>query len=503
MKSFVKAVFILTIFSTITRFMGFIFHIYLSRELGAEMLGLYQVASSFIGILMTIVCSGIPLTTAKLTSKYIYLGDVKRKHKVGGSAMVIALGLSVVLCAIVYLARGLFNHIFADQRCVEIMILMLPAVIYSSAYCVFRGVMWGENRFFSVSITELFEQIVRIVLTVVLIKTLADHSQATLAVSRAFSIACLSSAVLAGVLFFKFKNKLNFNKGEYVNVLTSSSAITGIRLTSSLTAPIASVIVPAQLIASGLTSSQALSLYGVMMGMTTPLLYVPMSFIGSLGMALVPNLAGNLAKGNYASIRTSLKKCFAVVLYLSIMFIPVFLAVGKSITSWLYHDQMAGLLLQQSAILVLPIAIMGMSNSILNGMSLEKKSFWNYLIGSAILLVVLLVCTRSLGIQAVILATGLSTGTISVLNIRLLYKNVPELNLGLLRDLGKYAIVCLPTTLLGVWLHNLLCLIMHSLISAILCSLVMVVLYTLLACVIGLFSLEQLHIRRKEMKKAV
>lgn len=453
--------------------------------------------------MMTIVCSGIPLTTAKLTSKYIYLGDIKRKHKVGGSAMVVALALSIGLCAIVYLAQGLFNHIFADQRCVEIMILMLPAVIYSAAYCVFRGVMWGENRFFSVSITELFEQIVRIVLTVVLIKTLADHSQATLAVSRAFSLACLSSALLAGILFFRFKNKLDFSKGEYVNVLSSSSAITGIRLTSSLTAPIASVIVPAQLIASGLTSSQSLSLYGVMMGMTTPLLYVPMSFIGSLGMALVPNLAGNLAKGNYARIRTSLKKCFSIVLYLSIMFIPIFLAVGKGITSWLYHNQMAGLLLQQSAILVLPIALMGMSNSILNGMSLEKKSFWNYIIGSAILIIVLLCFTRSLGIQAVILATGLSTGTISMLNIRLLYKNVPNLQLDLLRDLGKYAIVCIPTTLLGAWLNNLLSLIMHNLLSAIVCSIAIVICYTLLACVIGLFSLEQLRIKRKEMKKAV
>ena len=503
MKPLFKAVFILTIFSIITRLLGFVFHIYLSRALGAEMLGLYQVASAFIGILMTIVCSGIPLTTAKLTSRYTAMGDLRRKNRSAGSAFVIALSLSVALCAIVYLGQDIFSHIFADERCVEIMICMLPAVIFSAVYAVLRGVMWGQNKFFSVSITELFEQVVRIVLTIVLLVTLADKAQSGVMVSKAFSIACLCSALLACVLFFRFNNKLDFSKGEYRNVFASASAITGIRLTNSISAPLASIIVPAQLIACGLSQSESLALYGVMMGMTTPLLYIPMSFIGSLGMALVPNLASQLARKDYAGIRTSLYKSFAVVLFLSFVFIPIFLSVGNCVTAWIYNDQMAGILLQRSAILIVPIAMCGMSNSILNGMSLENKSFWNYLVGSASMLLILLTTTRFIGIDAVIVANGVSNLIICALNLRLLYKHVPELKLDIMPKVLKYTLICIPTALLGHWTHNLLCININPIISAVVCSIIMCVAYCLLAVCFGLVQMDSIitNLRRRKMLK--
>lgn len=46
-KSIMSAVFTLTLFTVLDRALGFGFKIYLSRELGAASLGLYQVALSF------------------------------------------------------------------------------------------------------------------------------------------------------------------------------------------------------------------------------------------------------------------------------------------------------------------------------------------------------------------------------------------------------------------------------------------------------------------------
>ena len=63
----VKAVALITIFSILTRILGFVFRIYLSWEMGAEMLGIYQVALSIIGVLMMLVSSGLPLTLSKFT----------------------------------------------------------------------------------------------------------------------------------------------------------------------------------------------------------------------------------------------------------------------------------------------------------------------------------------------------------------------------------------------------------------------------------------------------
>ena len=70
MKSLFKTVALLTIFSIITRIAGFLFKIYLSRAIGAESLGLYQIAFSVFIVLLTVVSSGLPLTISKLSAKY-------------------------------------------------------------------------------------------------------------------------------------------------------------------------------------------------------------------------------------------------------------------------------------------------------------------------------------------------------------------------------------------------------------------------------------------------
>ena len=498
MKSLFKAVFILTIFTIITRFMGFVFHVYLSRSLGAQMTGQFHVASGIISILLTIVSSGIPLTTAKMSSQYTTIGDFKKKHQAAGSALVIALIASIVISSLVYCGQGLLKGIFADQSCMKLIIVMLPAVIYSAIYAVLRGVMWGESRFFAVSITEVFEQVVRIVLTIVLLNTLKDKTQSTMVVAKAFSIACLSSALLATILFFRTKNKLAFSRGEYAKVLKSSAAITGIRLTNSLSMPVCSIILPAQLIAMGISQSQAMSLYGSMVGMALPLMYIPMSIVGSLGMALVPNLASQMSKKNYQSIRNNLVKSFDLVLFLSCVFIPIFLSVGGEITYILYKDQMSGILLEKSFLLVLLISLSGITNSILNGMGLETKSFWHYLVGLGSIAVILLSCTRLLGIDAIILALCASYICIIALNIRLLHKNIPQLNIELGRKLAKYALICLITTLFGKWTHNLLINILPAFISMLIVCAIIGVIYCILCAIFGLQQIKRIMLIKRK-----
>ncbi|MBR4418537.1 MAG: oligosaccharide flippase family protein, partial [Clostridia bacterium] len=57
MRTFTKSVLVITAFAVLTRFIGFVFRIFLSRLLGAEMLGVYQMALSIFMILLTIISS--------------------------------------------------------------------------------------------------------------------------------------------------------------------------------------------------------------------------------------------------------------------------------------------------------------------------------------------------------------------------------------------------------------------------------------------------------------
>ena len=60
---------LVTAFSVAERLLGFIYRVFLSRSLGAETVGIYQIALSIIGLIMTITSSGIPITVSRLMAK--------------------------------------------------------------------------------------------------------------------------------------------------------------------------------------------------------------------------------------------------------------------------------------------------------------------------------------------------------------------------------------------------------------------------------------------------
>ena len=54
LKKFFKTVAIVTLFSICEKFLGFIYRIFLSRSIGSEGIGIYQVALSVFALLLTV-----------------------------------------------------------------------------------------------------------------------------------------------------------------------------------------------------------------------------------------------------------------------------------------------------------------------------------------------------------------------------------------------------------------------------------------------------------------
>ena len=199
-KSVFKTVSMITIFSVVTRVFGFVFRIFLSRKLGAEGLGVYQIAASIMGIFMTLVASGLPLVTAKMCAGYEHTKQMDKKNITVTSATIIALIISLVSTSVIALFQSVFVNMVGNHLVVELMLLVCPAIIFSAVYAVFRGALWGKNSFFWVSFTELVEQVVRLILTFIMLYSVSDMFSATRITAKAFSITCLISATLVAVI---------------------------------------------------------------------------------------------------------------------------------------------------------------------------------------------------------------------------------------------------------------------------------------------------------------
>ena len=491
MKSIFKAVAIVTIFSVLTRTLGFFFRIYLSRKLGAEGIGLYQMATSVLGIFMTLIASGIPLTTAKLVSKYESQNDIEKRNKIVTSSLVVALFVAMLSSVFILILKTVWNVVLTDSRAVEILIILIPSIIFSAIYAVFRGALWGKSDYFSCGLTELLEQIIRFALTFIMLLSITDTFIATKYSALAFNITCLLSALITIFIYLKY-GKLNLKKGEYKNIIKSAAPITGVRLANSLVQPLTTLIIPSMLILTGYTSSEAISSFGVIMGMTFPMLFVPMSVVGSISMVLIPSISSMLSKNEHSAIEKNISNAINVSTFISMLFIPLYLSVGNLIGIVLYKNAFSGILLQLSAVCVLPITLCNLTGSILNALNLEAKSFINYIIGSSILLISLVVLTPIIQINSVIVSFFLSMTIITLLNLRKIKKVVPNLNINLISISFKYSLIIAPCSLLGHFIANICLLVFTNFFSAVIGGGISIISVLVLAKIFNLFNYKDL-----------
>lgn len=411
-------------------------------------------AVSVLSIFMTLISSGIPLTTAKLVSKYETNNQLKKRNKVVSSALVVGLSTAIFASVILFSLKPLWQIILTDNRAADLLLILIPSIIFSAIYSVFRGALWGQNDYFNCGLSELIEQIIRFLITLLLLHSVSDIVYATKQTAVAFNYTCLISAIFVMFIYLK-RCKLNFKKGEYKNVMKSALPVTGVRLASSLVQPLTSIIIPNMLILSGFSTTEAISSFGVIMGMTFPMLFVPMSVVGSISMVLITSISSMLSKNDYQSIKTNITNSINVSIFISMLFIPLYLSVGNLIGIVLFDNQLAGILLQLAAVCVLPITLCNLTSSILDALNLEIKSFINYILGSVLLFVSLVATTPIVGINSIIISFFLSMGLITILNIHQIKKVIKDFDLNLIKTSFKYSLIIIPSSLTGHFISNI------------------------------------------------
>lgn len=460
MNKFFKAVAFVTIFSVLTRALGFFLRIYLSRVMGAETLGAYQISMSIFGVLMTLIASGLPLVISRNVAYYNAKGDKVTQHKSITAGLIVSLVVSVAITAFIMLFPNVLKVFIKSDESVKIIQALSPALIASAIYAILRGGLWGQKYFFTISFTEFFEQLARIVFCIVLFSVPMGLSVGQKA-AWSLTLSCVASAVLVFVLYFAFGGKFCSPKGEFKTIIKTSTPITLVRTISSIVGSLVAIIIPVVLTNYGYTESEALAQFGIFMGMTMPLVMVPSTFISSIAVALVPEISsytknidkeqvkniGELSKQVLTAIKTTVLISFALM--------PVFIALGTPICTILFNNAEAGKYLTVGAILMLPMGVGQICSSMLNALGLEMKALMNYAIGAIGLFLCIFLLPRYIGTYSIAVGMLVMHTTTCVLSLSMLKKR-KVVDLSFIKIIGACAIICVPTAILGYLVYSLL-----------------------------------------------
>ncbi len=485
-KNILSALFTLSFFTILDRVLGFLFKIWLSRELGATSLGVYQVALSFFFVLLTATTSGIPLIVSKSTANYRAKNDLINEGGITSASLIVGSVLAVIICVLTLVLFTPIKNSFADEQSAFVLLFLLPSLLFSAVYSAFRGNLWGRQKYFAVSIVEIIEQVARIIACFLLFYISANKLYAT---AISLSIGCFVSMACVFVCFVRAKGKLYSPKGHILPLIKCSTPITLSRAGSNVTSSLIAIAVPFLLVSSGINETKALALFGSSVGMALPLLYIPITIVGSLAFVMIPALSESVAKNDFVRVNSQISSATSFSIILSSLFVPMFYVLGEQIGLFLYDDLNSGLFLARSAWLLVPLAVENITSSLMNSLDLEKQSFFNYVIGSALTFVVMFAFYGSFDVSVLSFAMGLGWSISSLLHIRSIKKRTNISIKPLVFTLLKSTALLLPTIFITKSIYSL-CYALPTFLALAITSIISVLFFSALALVFNLVDID-------------
>ena len=291
---FVKQLALRTSAIFIVKLMGALVRIPLFRLLGAEGVGLYQIAYSFYGLVLTCIIGGFPTALSLLTAK-----NVKQ-----GKAL---LSIMLLFLAVMGGGAGFLSYMFAptiasfmgDQQLTIAIQYIAPALFVVPLLHLFRGFLQGMEAYGYIAGSEIIEQLVRVCTMLGLVTIWAVHGKSW-AVSGAIWGAFTGAACALLFLLIPFRllsrtSGTDSLKQTLSNVfpffLHSSLAILATRLIVPVSEFLDAIIVPHRLQDGGMSSTQATAVFGEISGMAVTAVYVPTMITAAISHTLAAKIA--------------------------------------------------------------------------------------------------------------------------------------------------------------------------------------------------------------------
>lgn len=440
-NSLMKNASVLMVATMISRVIGLLYRRPLGQVLGREGLGYYGYASNLYVILLLVSSYSIPMAVSKVVSERLALKQYRNAHKVFQGALLYA---SVVggIAALVAFFGGSLLLPRNQQNAVLALRVLAPTIFLSAILGVFRGYFQAHNTMMPTSISQIVEQIMNAVVSVLagflLIRGFATDETTHAIYGAAGGTMGTGAGVAAGLLFMVFVYGLNQKtiKRQVARDTCHEEESFGdvFRIIFFLVTPVifttfiynASAYLDSYIFSSiqgwhGIAGKTITEQYGEFSNYYVTLINVPLALASASASAMMPIVSGKYATGEMDVANNKINETIRLT-----MFICVPAAVGLAV---LAHPIMGVLfpestklgenLLMFGAVSVIFSALSTITNSVLQSIGQQKTALRNAAISLLLnlaSLAVMLLIAPVMGIYAMLAANILFSVCMCVLN---------------------------------------------------------------------------------------
>ena len=438
-ESFLKGTLILTVASFVVKVIGSLNWIFVSRILGGEGIGLYQMAFPIYFFAMSISQAGVPVAISIITAERVALKDVFGARRVFRISMTLMVFTGLLFSLLTYFGAGWLIEwqFIRDPRAYMAVVALSPTIFFVTLLASSRGYLQGWQRMTPTAVSQIIEQIFR-VLTMVLFASLLLPMGIDYAAAGA-SLGAFAGAIggLLVLVYYHWKLDKDIEREYGPNLApppgeepTPLGAI--IRRIFSLALPVSAasimlpivsnldlLIVPQRLEVAGYTVPQATELFGYLTGMAVPLVNLATILTASLAVSIVPAISEARAlkdtqrvyNQTAAAVRISNFVCFPA-------FVVVFV-LATPISTLIYNAPGAGPAVLVSSFSIVLLGLHQVSTAVLQGLGHPKIPMINMILAAAVKVALnwILTAIPWLGIMGAAWATAADMGVAAVINL--------------------------------------------------------------------------------------
>lgn len=382
---------ILTLTGFASRFIGFFYRIFLSRVFGAEGMGIYQLTSPVLALTFSLTVAGMQTAISKFVAGEVTTKDYRYSFIHLFTGFVLSMALSFLCTIGIYCyADEIALYFLLEERTAPLLRIISLSIPMATVHSCINGYFYGIRKTAVPSACQLSEQLVRVG-SVYLIyyfclqrgfEPTISFAVVGLVIGEAASMIVSLIAVKAhfthmlppgygSLLSFE---RISFSKASE-NLLRVAMPLSINRVIINFLQSVESIFIPNRLITYGYDQTSALSVYGILTGMSLPLLLFPGAITNSICVLLLPLVSEADAGGNRRAIKKAVNKSIRYGFFLGAVFTAFFLIGGKFLGNLLYQNELAGKFIMILSFLCPLMYIAGTLNSILNGLGKTGLTF--------------------------------------------------------------------------------------------------------------------------------
>lgn len=427
---FLKDSFILTISNMVTGIVAFIFSIILSRDLGAEGLGLYSLVMPVYILLLCLTSDGLITANSKISAVYSSRRDSVNLNKTLSTVFVFIGMWSVCVALLVFFCSGsIAALIVRDARAAGALEVLAPALVFVPLSAIIKGYFYGLGNYKVTSTVDIFEKLLRVAILTGTIPFLVHKSVESTVTAAYFALAAgeLFSLLVLYTCYRLQKKKLTGVKSKPMSrvqllfdvfVISVPLCLNGIL--SSILSTISTLILPRRLIAAGFSYGDALAMIGKFGGMALNISTLPFIVIGSMLTVLVPELSLSMSRKDIWSAENRIAQVLRLACSIGVSTAIVCMILPDTLGQLFYKRGDLGDMIRFSSVICLIGFVSSPTFGILNALGKQNILLKNSLIISfeSLALIFVLAGIPGLDIYGYGLSMIITSLTALVINIR-------------------------------------------------------------------------------------